>query len=245
MTSPNPWQAPDAAPTVSAPIDTNAAPWTAAPPGSPPPGTFAPPPMQQPPPPYGPSWPGAFGPPPPRQPMSSGQRALLISLVAVVAVLLIVGVSVLAVLVARDAADESQPGAPAVDNSGLVNALDELDENTSWTVAEELGGEDEFETWAARLYSSSRDPVRSKDTAVTMLQGAGYTNVVVMQYVEPRDTPYEWVVNAEKDAVYASVYIGGDIQYEYDDEGTEASVEAPVGGSAINVHLSESQYESD
>jgi hypothetical protein len=177
--------------------------------------------------------------------MSRGRRALLISLAVVVGLLLVVGAAVLGVLVARDAADESAPATPTADNSALLAAIDELDEDTTWTLAEEVGGADEFETWAARLYSSSRPPERSKDTAVTMLQGAGYTNIVVMQYIEPQDSAYEWVVNGEKDTVYASVYIGSDIQYEYADDGTELSVEAPVGGSAINVNLSDSTYESD
>jgi hypothetical protein len=233
MTTPDPWQAPDASRAATAAPGANPSPWT------------APPTHQQPPPPYAPPWPGAFAPPPPRQPMSRGRRAVLISLAVVVGLLLVAGAAVLGVLVARDAANESAPATSSADNSALLAAIDELDEDTTWTLAEEVGGADEFESWAARLYFSSRPPERSKDTAVTMLQEAGYTNIVVMQYIEPQDSAYEWVVNGEKDTIYASVYIGSDIQYEYADDGTELSVEAPVGGSAINVNLSDSTYESD
>jgi hypothetical protein len=232
MTTPDPWQAPDAARAATAGPDASASPWTAPPMQTP---------MQQHPSPYSSPWPGAFTPPPsPRQPMSRGRRALLISLAVVVGLLLVGGAATLGVLVARDAANESAPAAPSAENSALLAAIDELDEDTTWTLAEEVGGADEFEAWAARLYSSSGPPERSKDTAVTMLQGADYTNIVVMQYIEPQDSAYEWVVNGEKDTVYASVYIGSDIQYEYTDDGGELSVEAPVGGSAINVHLSDS-----
>ena len=108
--------------------------------------------------------------------MSRRHRTLIIAVAVVGALLLVAGVSVAAVLVARDAANGSQAAAaPTGESAGLVAALDDLDVDASWTLAERLrGGSDGFEAWSARLYSSSRAPTRSKD-AVTMLQGAGQT----------------------------------------------------------------------
>jgi hypothetical protein len=174
--------------------------------------------------------------------MSRRRRAVLVSLAVVVALLLIAGAALLGVLVARDAANDSQSAAPEVDNSELVTALNALDEESSWTVAETLGGGSADTQWAARLYSSASGTTRTKDVVASMLQGDGYEGVRVTEHLEPRDVDHEYEVSGYKGDIYATAYVGPEILYEYEDDGDQVSVEAPAGGSAITIHLSSSNY---
>ena len=240
MTSHDPWQAPDAAPSSGIAADNNAAPWTASSGVRP----DSPPPMQYP---YQAPWPGAFAPPAtqPRSAMSRRTRVLLISVGVFVGVLLIAGVSTLAVLVARDAANDSEAAASEANSSELVTALDTLDEDTSWTVAETLAGGNADAEWAARLYSSSSGTTRTKDVLTSLLQEDGYESISVTEHLEPRTVDYVYEVSGFKGDVYATAFVGGEMLYEYEDDGTAVSVEAPAGGSAINIRLSSSSYASD
>ncbi len=238
MTQQDPWQAPDPASASGASTTSNAAPWTA---GS----TAAP---TAPPPPYAPQpWPGPFAPPPPRQPMSRRTRTLLIVGAVVVALLLVAGAAVLGVLVARDAAQENGDDStlfPTL-NADLVSDLDRLDESASWTEAETLSGASLDNEWAARLYSSSSGTERTKDLLASLLQEDGYEYVTVTEYLEPRDVDYDFEVSGSKGDVYAVGYVGSEILYEYEDDGTAVDVEAPAGGSAITIRLSVTSFAGD
>ena len=240
MTQQDPWQAPDPAASSGAPTTTSAAPWTAA--GS------APVPPTQPQPPYAPQpWPGPFAPPPPRQPMSRRTRTLLIVGAVVVALLLIAGAAVLGVLVARDAAQENGDDStlfPTL-NADLVSDLDRLDENASWTESDTLSGASLDNEWAARLYSSSSATERTKDLLASLLQEDGYEYVTVTEYLEPRDVDYDFEVSGSKGDIYAIGYVGSEILYEYEDDGTAVDVEAPAGGSAITIRLSVTSFVGD
>jgi hypothetical protein len=175
--------------------------------------------------------------------MSRRNRALLISLAVVGALLLVAGVSALAVLVARDAANDTEATTPEVGNSELVPALDALDEESSWTVAQTVSGGDAESQWAARLYSSSSGTARTKDVLASMLQGDGYEGVSITEFLEPRTVDHEYEVSGFKGDIYVTAYVGSEILYEYDDDGGQVTVEAPTGGSAINVHLSSTNYD--
>jgi hypothetical protein len=240
MTQQDPWQAPDPAASSGAPVTTSAAPWTAV--GS------APVRPTQPPPPYAPQpWPGPFAPPPPRQPMSRRTRTLLIVGAVVVALLLIAGAAVLGVLVARDAAQQNGDDStlfPTL-NADLVSDLDRLDENASWTESDTLSGASLDNEWAARLYSSSSGTERTKDLLASLLQEDGYEYVTVTEYLEPRDVDYEYEVSGTKGDIYAIGYVGSEILYEYEDDGTAVDVEAPAGGSAITIRLSVTSFAGD
>jgi hypothetical protein len=175
--------------------------------------------------------------------MSRRNRILLISLGVVVALLLIAGVSTLAVLVARDAANDAEAATPDVENSELVSALDALNEESPWTVAETVGGGSADTEWAARLYSSSSGTARTKDVLASMLQSDGYESVSITEFLEPRSVDHEYEVSGFKGDIYATAYVGSEILYEYEDDGDEVTVEAPAGGSAINIHLSSTNYD--
>jgi hypothetical protein len=147
--------------------------------------------------------------------------------------------------VARDAANDSQTATPTADNSEVVAAIDQLDEDSSWTVVETVGGGNADTQWAARLYSSSSSTTRTKDVLASMLQGDGYENISVTEYLEPRTVDFVYEVTGYKDDVYATAYVGNEILYEYEDDGSQVTVEAPAGGSAINIRLSATTYQSD